>query len=98
MDWERIVLAYASSYAQERCCGEDYPSIDLDEIEPGLWRVLFMPCIVRDDGTTELGMIVVTGEDQLRSLPVVYQAWIKADGDPMLMGWALREETTAGAQ
>lgn len=96
MDWKRIVTAFATSYAQERTGRAIPPEISVVEMEePGVWRVLFDPPILADDDCTiEIGMIVVTGEEQLKQLPIAYQEWIRHEdspGDPPLWGWPLRD-------
>lgn len=96
MNWSRIVRAYAVSYAKERCEDAPEPIIDIEEVEPGLWRVLFTPALVSADDTVdpEVGMIVVTGKRQINKLPHVYRQFAQGsdeDGDPLLWGWPLAE-------
>lgn len=89
MDWQRIVLAFARSYAVARGGLSKVPDVEATEQEPGVWRCLW-PIPVKG----EIGMIIVTGEDQVEQLPAPFQEWIKSDGgeDVPLWGWPIHEE------
>lgn len=96
MDWRKIVRVYATSYARERCDDALQPIIDIEEVEPGMWRVLFTPPILGadEDTASDIGLLVVTGEAQMKTLPVEFQRIVKhedEDGDSLLWAWPLQE-------